>query len=143
MGRINVGKVLIGGILAGAIIFISEGILNVLILGDTFAAVLQRYGIPQPPSSVFAVYFVMALILGIRAVWVSAAIRPRFGPGARTAMIAGIISWALHYGMTSMAHATQGIWSTGVLIISAFWGLLEMILATTLGARFYSEPSAG
>ena len=139
MARINVGKVLIGGVLAGAIIFISQGVLNVLILGEQWAAVAERYGLPQPPSTVFAFYFLMSVILGTLAVWLYAAIRPRFGPGPRTAMIAGIAAWGLHYGLTVMNFATQGIWPMSGLVISAIWGLLELILATTLGARFYAE----
>jgi hypothetical protein len=142
MARINLGKVMIGGVLAGAIIFISQGILNILILGDQYAAVMQLFGLPEPPSSVFAVYFLMALILGSLAVWVYAAIRPRFGAGPRTAMIAGIVAWSFYYGLGVMNQVTQGIWPLSGLVITAIWGLLEMILATTLGARFYSEPSS-
>lgn len=142
MARMNIGRVMIGGVLAGTIIFISEGILNILILGDQYVAVLQRFGLPEPPSSVFALYFLMSLILGCLAVWVYAAIRPRFGPGPRTAMIAGIVAWAFYYGLGVMNYASQGIWPISGLVITAIWGLLEMILATTLGARFYSEEAA-
>jgi hypothetical protein len=141
MGRINIGKVVIGGVLAGAIIFISQGILNILVLGSQWSAVAERHSLPQPPSSVFAFYFLMAVILGCLAVWLYAAIRPRFGPGARTAMIAGIAAWGLYYGLMVMNYAAQGIWPVSGLVITAIWGLLELILATTLGARFYTEPA--
>jgi hypothetical protein len=83
----------------------------------------------------------MAVILGCLAVWLYAAIRPRFGPGARTAMIAGIAAWGLYYGLMVMNYAAQGIWPVSGLVITAIWGLLELILATTLGARFYTEPA--
>lgn len=143
MGRINVGSVLIGGVLAGAIIFMSQGLLNVVVLGEQMAVVAERHGLPEPSASAFAAYFVISLILGCLAVWVYAAIRPRFGPGARTAMIAGIAAWGLSYGLMIMVDATQGIWPMSGLIIAAIWGLLELILATTLGARFYKEPASG
>jgi hypothetical protein len=57
-------------------------------------------------------------------------------------MIAGIVAWSFYYGLGVMNQVTQGIWPLSGLVITAIWGLLEMILATTLGARFYSEPSS-
>ncbi|MCI0432496.1 MAG: hypothetical protein L0271_02435 [Gemmatimonadetes bacterium] len=142
MGRINIGKIVSGGVLAGILIFISQAILNLWVLGNIWDSVMQVYGIPEPPSSIFVLYALMSIILGILAVWVYAAIRPRFGPGARTAMIAGIAVWALYYGMGAMRDMTAGIWPLSAILIGVFWGLLEMILVTTLGARFYTEPAA-
>jgi hypothetical protein len=85
MGSINLGRVLMGGLLTGLIINVGEFILNVPILGATYEAALADAGLQTSPSEM-VIWPLYAFAMGILAVWVYAAIRPRFGPGVRTAV---------------------------------------------------------
>jgi hypothetical protein len=86
-------------------------------------------------------YIVMDFILAFALVWTYAAIRPRFGPGIRTASYAALLFWILtmifmsgymHMGMMSM-----GLWSTFAVI-----GLVNYLVSAWAGAKFYTEGSA-
>jgi hypothetical protein len=80
-------------------------------------------------------------VLGVTAVWLYAAIRPRYGPGPRAAIYAGIAVWLL-------AHLWSGVYLgagfTGLITprlawIPVPWGLIEAPLGTLVGAWLYRE----
>ena len=70
----------------------------------------------------------MTSALGIAAVWLYAAIRPRYGAGPRTAVIAGLAVWVM-----------ADLWS-GIYLGMGFMGLITPRLAfvpriaTTIGS---------
>ena len=47
---------------------------------------------------------------GVIAVWVYAAIRPRFGPGPRTALRAGLVVWLVGYLAPTAGYSAMGFW---------------------------------
>ena len=55
--------------------------------------VLQALGQPRPGRGVFALLGVLFYVFGVVAIWLYAAIRPRYGPGPKTAAIAGLVLW--------------------------------------------------
>src|SRR5437899_10511040 len=77
MGKINLGSVVLGGLVAGVVLNIVDYLV--------FAVVLKL-----PVTSGQLIWFVILdFVYGIGLVWVYAAVRPRFNPGPRTAVIAG------------------------------------------------------
>ena len=88
MGHINVLRVLVGGLIAGLIIIAGDYILNAIILGAEFAAQREKFGLGAPTAGQLAVGAINTVVYGIVMIWIYAAIRPRFGPGPRTAVIA-------------------------------------------------------
>jgi hypothetical protein len=76
---------------------------------------------------------------GILAVWLYAAMRPRFGAGPRTAMTAGAALWLLAYAMSDAMMAFLHVFPLGLLLIGTAVGLVEVLIATTAGAYFYRE----
>ena len=87
MGKINWGKVLLGGLVAGIIIDVVEGILQGVILGPEWRQAMQALGHPlQETGLKMAVHVLLGLTYGLSAVCLYAAIRPRFGPGPMTAL---------------------------------------------------------
>ena len=81
--NINWARVFAGGLLAGLIINIGEFILNEPILGAEFAEVMATMNQEPPGSGAIMIFVIMGFAIGILAVWLYAAIRPRFGPGCR------------------------------------------------------------
>jgi hypothetical protein len=81
MGKINIARVILGGLLAGLVINISEYVLNTYVIADDAAAMLERFGLPQTGMHQIGVFLVMTFILGIIMVFTYAAMRPsRSGP---------------------------------------------------------------
>ena len=74
--------------------------------------------------------------------WLYAAIRPQFGPGPRTALLAGLVVWVLRPGLAIVNFLLMGLMPTGLLLTELVWKLGEICLATVAGARFYSEPDS-
>lgn len=136
MGRINGGRVFLGGIVAGIVINVSEYIFNDVVMRKDLEAAMATIG--ASPGNV-GVWIVYGFVLGIIAVWVYAAIRPRFGPGAGTALLAGFVVWVLANLLGNVAMLNMGLFPARLLAIGLVWGLIELLIATAAGAWLYRE----
>jgi len=92
-------------------------------------------------SSMMVTNIVMDLVLGILLVWTYAAIRPRFGPGFRTAVYAALLFWVLA-GIFLSGYMHMGMMSAGLWWSFAIIGLVNFLVSAWVGARLYSEDSA-
>ena len=139
MGRINVGRVVLGGLLAGLIINIGETVLNVFVLGTQMEAVTQARNVPPVGGSAIGGFVVMCFLLGIGLVWIYAAIRPRFGPGPGTAVVAGIVVWLLSFVWATLSDTLMQFIPPGVMAIALAWSFVETVAASVAGAWVYQE----
>ncbi|MBI2836039.1 MAG: hypothetical protein HYX76_16605 [Acidobacteria bacterium] len=139
MGTINVNRVMAGGLVAGLIMNVSEAILNTVVLGAQMEAALQALNRPPVAGGAIAIFVVMQFLIGIVAIWIYAAIRPRFGPGPRTAVYAGLAVWVLAYVNFAVGGVAMQLFPVGLLVAANLWGLAEVIVAALAGAYFYRE----
>ena len=139
---INTQKVLIGGLAAGVVMNIIDFVVNMFILGARMKAEAEAFkpGMSESmnSTSVMISYIVMDLILGIALVWTYAAIRPRFGPGMKTASYAAILFWILG-GIFFSGYLHNGMMSTGLWMSFAVFALVNFLVSAWVGARLYSE----
>ena len=142
---INTKKVLIGGIVAGVVMNAIDFVANMFILGERVKAATEAFKpgladqMMQGPAIVTNI--VMDFVLGITLVWTYAAIRPRFGPGIRTATYAAVLFWILA-GIFLSGYMHMGIISSGLWWSFAFIGLVNFLVSAWAGAKFYTEDSA-
>lgn len=139
MGRINMARVVVGGLLAGLIINVGEYLLNGVIIAEQLTAMLQRMNLPAIAGSTIAVFVVMSFLLGVAAVWLYAAIRPRYGAGPKTALCAGAAVWFLAYLYPAIGVTAMGISPVNLTALTMVWGLIELLVATVAGAWLYKE----
>jgi len=139
MGKINYGRVLLGGLVAGVIINISEFILNAQILMKDWEEAMKALNKPVMGSSAIAIMVVLCMFLGIFVTWVYAAIRPRFAPGPKTAICAGLTVWVLAYAWPSFSGMVTDLFPARLFVISMIWGLFEVTIAAIAGAWLYRE----
>jgi hypothetical protein len=139
MGNINFGRVLLGGLVAGVILNIGEWVLNGMVLHKEMEDFFKRCGFPQPGSKFLVIAVVITFVLGIVIVLGYAAIRPRFGAGPKTAIIAGLFAWfgVVFYG--NIIATALGMVPTNVLVIVLGWEIVEYLLAALVGAALYKE----
>ncbi len=115
------------------------------VLADRMKAAADAFkpglGAEMMSGNAITVYVITDLVVGILLVWTYAAIRPRFGPGPRTAAAAAILFWifgsfvnasSLMMGMMSM----RLWWTTGII-----W-LVNLLIAAWVGAKIYTEEGA-
>jgi hypothetical protein len=142
---INTQKVLIGGLVAGVVMNAIDWVVNMFILGARMKAESDAFkpGMADQmmSGSTMASYIVMDFILGIALVWTYAAIRPRFGPGIKTASYAAILFWILA-GIFLSGYLHMGMMSAGLWMAFALFGLVNFLLSAWAGAKFYTENSA-
>ena len=141
---INTKKVLFGGFVAGVVMNIIDWVVNVFILGARMKAESDAFkpGLADQMMGGKAVvtYIVMDFILGFALVWTYAAIRPRFGPGVKTAVYAAVLFWILA-GIFLSGYLHMGMMSTGLWMQFAFFGFVNFLLSAWVGARLYSEDA--
>ncbi len=142
MGRIDVGRVILGGLLAGLIINLSEMVLGLAVMAESWELALRELGMAQPGGGTIAVYLVVGFLLGIITVWIYAAMRPRFGPGPKTAVLAGLVVWLLAYAWRLLDIGLTGLFDPGLLVLPAAWGLVEVVIAALAGGWLYREATA-
>jgi len=89
MGKINFGRVILGGIVAGIVGDILGYLVDGLMLAPQWAAGMKALGRPELSVSQSVAFSIIGLVYGILMVWLYAAIRPRYGPGPQIAVLAG------------------------------------------------------
>ncbi|MFN2530749.1 MAG: hypothetical protein ABR555_05595 [Pyrinomonadaceae bacterium] len=139
MSRINLGRVITGGLLAGLVLNVGEFVLNEVVFKKQMEEMFSRLRITPPGANFIAIAIAITFLLGIFLVWVYAMIRPRFGAGPKTAVIAGVVGWFGIYLYSGILNgAIFGI-PASWLVLGMVWGFVEYALATIAGAWLYKE----
>src|SRR2546429_9282646 len=90
MGKINWGRVIVGGLLAGVVLNAFDYVYYGVVMKSDMAAAMQALG--KQPKAIDALvpwFIFLDFIYGIGLLGVYAAIRPPFGAGPKTGGIAG------------------------------------------------------
>ncbi len=139
MAKINLGRVVLGGLLAGVVLNVGEFILNQPILGEDWDAAMRALNLEPVAGAAVALYVLWSFVMGIAIVWIYAAIRPRFGAGPKTAVIAGLAVWFLVWLMGFGGTMITGMFPAGLVTITILWGIVEVSLAALAGGWLYKE----
>lgn len=140
MGKINWRRVVAGGLLAGVVLNLLDWLVNGLWLRDVWEAAIEAVPDARAATGGAIAWFVATdLLYGIFLVWLYAAIRPRYGPGPKTALYAGLATWVA----VGCLHATG---EAPVHLLPLRWYLLTTLaalgvfsLAAVVGAWAYRE----
>ncbi len=106
--KINIARVLLGGLLAGVVLNIGEYIVNEVVLASEMKADFARFGLPQPGPDFIARAVISTFLLGIVIVYLYAVIRSHYGPGVKTAICAGLFAWFFVYLYTGVIYSGLG-----------------------------------
>jgi hypothetical protein len=139
MQRINLGRVILGGLVAGLVINIGESLLNMMVIAPDMRAALDALHLPQVGGPAIGIFVVEAFLLGIATIWLYAAIRPRYGMGAKTALRAGAAVWFFSFLYSGVGMAVMGFFPMRVEVVSCAWGLAEICIAAMAGGYLYRE----
>jgi hypothetical protein len=140
MSRINLGRVLLGGILAGVVLNVGEYVLNEVVMAAEMRQMMAKHNFTMPTGPNFMIMAVgVTLLLGIVMIAVYALIRPRLGPGPKAAIVAALVMWFGVYlynaGFFIMIFGTPA----KSMAIACVWALVEYSLAAIAGAWIYRE----
>ena len=92
MSRMNTGRVIIGGLVAGVAANVLDFVVNGYLMVNESTEMMQRLNLraDQVEHSMWT-WLGFDFLYGLLVVFTYAAMRPRFGPGPKTALIAGIL----------------------------------------------------
>jgi len=145
--NMNTKKLFLGGLAAGLVLNIIDFLSNAVIFADRMRAESNAFkpGLGDQMAAMggaqIATYVFFDFIVGMLLVWTYAAIRPRFGPGPRTAMYVGLLFFVfgmiLTYGFKAMGVMSPGLWYA----YSGLW-FVNLMLAAMVGGLVYSEEGA-
>ena len=142
MGKTNWTHVFLGGLLAGIVLNILGFASIAMYARNLWKPEVEALN-PAFQESIgfWTFWIVFYLVLGILTIWLYSAIRPRYGAGPKTAVIAGLAVWAL-WGLSFVAmSASFGLFSVKLLFTDALTTLVMMVVAAQLGAWVYKEGS--
>jgi uncharacterized membrane protein YgdD (TMEM256/DUF423 family) len=138
--NINFGRVIIGGLVAGLILNIGEYLFNDVIMGSAMREWAASRNLPAQPTATFMVAAIgLTFALGILMVMLYAMIRPRYGPGPKTALFAALVLWfgiCIYCGIIYALLLEQPTKMIGIGIV---WCLGEYVIAAIAGAWLYKE----
>jgi hypothetical protein len=138
---INVSRVIVGGLVAGVVDNVCDTVWGFTVMQADMAEMAKKLGTsPEAMMSMSGIlpWILVDFVVGLVLVWNYAAIRARFGPGPKTALVAALPPFvavtAVLYGFTSMGVMTPGAYTRGTLT-----ALVSVMLASLAGAYFYKE----
>lgn len=143
MGKMNIGRVILGGLVAGIVSDILAYPVDGVMLANRWATGMEALGKGAFTPGQLAGFEVLGIVTGIVAVWIYAAIRPRFGAGVRTAIYAGVVVWILGFlvpnaGFMYVPH----LFSRHLTLYTTLGGIVEIVIGTIAGAALYKETPA-
>ena len=143
---INTSKVVVGGLVAGLVMNVSGFLVQGMLLGGR----MEREMLVAAPSltgrgmgaGAMTGRVLTQFVVGLLLVWLYAAMRPRFGPGVRTATYAALVVWLCGFlfyldwlYLDMMSAATYAIVSVAMLV--------TLLVAAAVGGRIYREDAPG
>lgn len=138
MGKINWGRVVLGGVVAAVVLNLLGYFWHAYYFGVQLDAALRALGVAMSARIVPAL-LLLAFVRGIALMWLYASARPRYGAGVRTAVIAGVAFWLIADALPSADSAAMGLFPARLMTTGSLFGLVAFIVASIAGAAVYKE----
>jgi len=139
MGGIHIGRWLAGGLAAGFVVWLIEGLASLLYFAEMQQALAAHGLAVAEDAAAIALSVVVCLIVGLTLVFFYAASRPRFGPGPRTAILVAVALWFGGYLLALLGYQMMDLFPTSMLALWGAVGLGELIVASLVGGWIYRE----
>jgi len=132
-------KVLVGGLIAGVVLNIVDGVLFGVVLQKQMAEAMASINRPPMTGAQMPWFVFLDFVAGVFLVWLYAAIRPRFGAGPATAAKAGVAAWFIGLLLVTLFQWPMHLMPANLNVLTLVVALVEWPLACVIGAKFYTE----
>jgi hypothetical protein len=144
MSKINYGRVILGGLVAGIVLNVLAWLVDGYMLAALWSDGMRMLH-HQPNFSVrtLVLFNLIGFAAGMAMVWIYAAIRPRFGAGVKTAVYAGLVFWFIGTLLpnASFMYAAR-LFGGRLTLYTTLGGIVEALAAAIAGAALYKEAEA-
>jgi hypothetical protein len=142
---INTSKVVVGGLAAGVVAnivaFVGFGLLLSPRMEAEAAAVAPALQGRGMSGGAIATNVIAQFVLGILLVWLYAAMRPRFGPGMKTAAYAALVVWVCGF-LFHLDWLLAGMMTPTTYGMAATVALVQVLATAAVGGMLYKEESS-
>jgi hypothetical protein len=139
MNKINLTRVILGGLVAGFVLNFGEFLLNEVIFVKQMEEVARQHNVVRPGALFISVAVALTFLLGMMIMLIYALVRQRLGAGPKTAIIAGLIVWFCVYFYSGILNGVLFGIPVILIVSGVVWGLAEYIIAALAGAALYKE----
>jgi hypothetical protein len=142
IAKINISRLILGGVAAGVVLNIITGIANACILNGDFenwANGMANHLHPPIPPIQICFWVLMCLIDGMVGVCIYAGMRPRLGAGPKTALLAGLLVWTAGRLCVALDMSALGVFPWRLLAGQSILGLFAILPGVLAGAWIYKE----
>ena len=142
---INTSRVLAGGLVAGLVMNVSGFLVQGMLLGkrmeDEMVAVAPTLQGRGMDAGSMTGRVLTQFVVGLLLVWLYAAMRPRFGAGPKTAMLAAFVIWLCGF-LFYLDWLYLGLMSGGLYAIVSIAMFVTLAIAAWIGGMIYKEEGA-
>jgi hypothetical protein len=143
MGKINLSRLIIAGLVAGIISDLLGYLVDGILLAPRWAAGMQALGRSEFSPNQWIWFNLLGLVGGFAMIWIYAAIRPRFGPGVMTAVRAGLTVWVVGALLPNLSFMWfGGLFGRRLTAYTTAGALVEIIVGAVAGAALYKESAS-
>ena len=138
---INTAKVISGGLLTGVVYNVFDMLWNFTVLQADGLAMAARLNLNPAVITDFSYqipWIVIDFVFGLLTIFVYAGFRPRFGPGPKTAVMAGFTLWVA-IASTFCGLASMGVLTEAMVIKSSLLSIVNVVVGSIAGAWAYTE----
>lgn len=140
MGKINMGRVLLAGLVAGLVSDALGYLVDGVLLEPRWSAGMLALGHSEFAPDQWIWFNLLGLVTGIVLIWIYAAIRPRFGAGPKTAILAGLAVWVVGVLIPNLSFMWfAGLFSKHLTAYTTAGALIEILAGALAGAALYNE----
>lgn len=138
MNGINLGRVVIGGLAAGVLLNCVDAFVGLVLIPDEMGRLITHLNLDPEHANNPVPWIVVDFIYGITIAFAYAAMRPRFGAGPKTGVIAGLTLWFAISLIIFGFHA-MGIFGPTLFITNFIAQGISAALAGMLAGWLYKE----
>ena len=133
-------NVLLGGIVAGIVSDLLGYLVDGILLAPQWFYDMWKLVRPYLTNHQIIVFNLLFILVGIFLIWIYAAIRPRFGAGPKTAILAGLAVWIVGSLLPNLSFMWfGGLFSRHLTAYTTSAALIEILAGALAGAALYSE----
>ena len=138
----NISRTIPGGVVAGFVADILGFLVDGVIFAHRWATGMAALGKGAFTPGQMVWFEVLGIFTGVVAVWMYAAIRPRFGAGVKTAIYAGVSVWILYCLLPNAGFMyVPHLFSAHLTLYTTLGGIVEIVIGTIAGASLYKEAA--
>ena len=140
MGKINIGRLILGGVVAGLVSDALGYLVDGVLLASRWSDGMLALGHEEFSPYQWVWFLLFGLISGIVVIWIYASIRPRFGAGPIAAIYAGLAVWIIGTLLPNLSFMWfGGLFSRHLTAYTTSAALIEILAGALAGAALYKE----